>query len=386
LRPPSRLGRGLGGRQVLEHLVRQSVRDIDPYAWELSSDAVAAKHGLRVQDVIRFDLNTSPFGPKAWDAAMEAARQEGEANEYFDTSYAELAALFGAYYGVPTDHLIIGAGADEILDISTKTFLDNGDPVVISVPTYSMYAICAEQMGAYVRRVPLGADFAQDIDGLLAAAEGAKIIFHCNPNSPTGNATDPAALERLIANAPCMVVVDEAYAEYTGTSAVPLIARHPNLVVVRTMSKAFGMAGMRLACGIAAPAVTAMMNRVRPPNSVSRVTARVGAAALRDIPAMRENVATVIAEREPFIDLLWEFGAHVYPSVTNFVLTRWESPTVAQSVYDWLEARGMVVRNFSQHPLLPGHLRITVRTAEENARLFAALKEWRRQAVHGISS
>ena len=85
---------------MLEHLVRQSVRDIDPYAWELSSDAVAAKHGLRVQDVIRFDLNTSPFGPRAWDAAMEAARREGEANEYFDTSYAELAALFGAYFGV----------------------------------------------------------------------------------------------------------------------------------------------------------------------------------------------------------------------------------------------------------------------------------------------
>jgi len=362
---------------VLEQLVRNSVREIDPYAWELSSETVAARHGITVRDVIRFDLNTSPFPPASWDAAMEAARAAGQPNEYFDTSYAELLELFSAYYGVDTDHLIIGAGADEILDIATKTFLDNGDRVIVSTPTYSMYPIVSEQMGATVHRVPLLADFAPDIDGIFAAAQGAKIIWHCNPNSPTGNATDPAAMERLIAGAPCIVVVDEAYAEYVGRSAVPLIAHYPHLVVVRTMSKAFGMAGMRLACGVAAPDVIGMMNRVRPPNSVSRVTARVGAAALRDIPAMRANVAAVIAEREPFADALWECGAHVYPSVTNFVLTRWESPAVAQSVYDWLEARGMVVRNFSQHPLLPGHLRITVRTADENARLLAALKEWR---------
>ena len=146
------------------------------------------------------------------------------------------------------------------------------------------------------------------------------------------------------------------------------------------MSKAFGMAGMRLACGIAAPDVIDMMNRVRPPNSVSRVTAGVGAAALRDVDAMRANVETIISLREPFADALWELGAHVYPSVTNFVLTRWQSPDEAQSVYDFFEARGMVVRNFSQHPLLPGHLRITVRTPEENARLFAALKEWKQRS------
>jgi histidinol-phosphate aminotransferase len=364
---------------LLERLVRKSVRDIDPYAWELSSEAVAALHGMRVQDVIRFDLNTSPFAPGAWDAAMEAARQEGQPNEYFDTSYAELADLFSAYYGVGADHLIIGAGADEILDITTKTFLDNGDRVIVSVPTYSMYPIVSEQMGATVQRVPLKGDFAPDIDAILAAAEGAKIIWHCNPNSPTGKATDPADMERLIANAPCMVVVDEAYAEYIGWSAVPLIARYPNLIVVRTMSKAFSMAGMRLACGIAAPDTIGMMNRVRPPNSVSRVTARVGAAALRDPESMRANVRAVVAEREPLADALWELGAHVYPSVTNFLLTRWQSPAEAQAVYDWLEARGMVVRNFSQHPLLPGHLRITVRTPEQNARLLAALKEWRQQ-------
>ncbi len=362
---------------MLERLARTAVQNFDPYAWELSTDAVAAKHGLRPADVVRFDLNTSPFPPAAWDTAMDAARIAGQPNEYFDTSYAELLDLFGAYCGVPTDHLVIGAGADEILDIIGKTFLDNGDAAVISVPTYSMYAIITAQMGGTIRTVPLGTNFVQDVDGLLAAAVGAKIIWHCNPNSPTGNATDPAALERLVRDAPCIVVVDEAYTEFLGWSAVPLIAKYPNLVVVRTMSKAFGMAGMRLACGVAQPAAIDLMHRVRPPNSVSRVTAGVAAAALRDIPAMRAGVDALIEQREPFARAIRALGATVYPSETNFLLTAWGSPATAQAVYDWLEERGFVVRNFSHHPLLPGHLRITVRTPEENARFLAALRAWR---------
>lgn len=363
---------------MLERLVRKTVRDLEPYAWEISTEALSARYGIPVGDILRFDLNTSPFPPASWDAAMEAARAEALPNEYFDTTYAEVAALFGEYLGVTTDHLVIGAGADEILDVIAKTFLDNGDAVVISAPTYSVYAIVTEQMGGVVRRVPLGAGFRQDIDGLLAAAGGAKLLWHCNPNSPTGNLTDPADMERLVANAPCIVVVDEAYAEYAGYSAVPLIAAYENLIVVQTLSKAFGMAGMRLACGVAQPAVVEMLNRVRPPNSVCRVTARVAAAALRDVPAMRAQVAAVVAQRDPLAADLRDLGAIVHPSVTNFLLTDWGSPERAQAVSDFLEARGMVVRNFAHHPLLPGHLRVTVRTPAQNARLVAALREWRR--------
>lgn len=362
---------------MLERLARRTVLEMEPYAWEISTAEVAARHGLRPADVLRFDLNTSPYPPASWGAAMEAARAERAPNEYFDTSYAELARLIGPYCGVPPERLVIGAGADEILDIVAKTFLDNGDRVVISAPTYSMYAIVAAQLGATIRACPLGPDFAQPVDDLLAAAreEGAKIIFHCNPNSPTGNATPSDDLERLVAEAPCIVVVDEAYAEFHGWSAIPLIARYPNLIVVRTMSKAFGMAGMRLGWAVADPAAVALLNRVRPPNSVSVVTARVGAAALRDPGAMRAHVAAILAERQPFAAGLREAGAHVYPSATNFLLTRWGDAVEAQAVYERLERRGVVVRNFARHPLIPGHLRVTVRMAEQNARLLAALGE-----------
>ncbi|HET8626411.1 MAG TPA: histidinol-phosphate transaminase [Thermomicrobiales bacterium] len=360
---------------MLERLVRRTVREMEPYAWEDSTEQVAARHGLRPEDVVRFDLNTSPFPPAVWDAAMEAARAERKPNEYFDTSYAALAAALSDYCGVPPEQLVIGAGADEILDVVCKAFLDNGDVVVISAPTYSVYAIVATQLGATVRAVPLGEGFRQDIDGLLAAARDAKVLFHCNPNSPTGNATPPADLKRLVAEAPCIVAVDEAYAEFAGWSAVPLIAKFPNLVVVKTLSKAFGMAGMRLGYGVAAPEVVAVLNRVRPPNSVSYVTARVAAAAVRDRAGMEEHVRAILAGCEPLAAGLRAAGAHVYPSVTNFLLTRWGGPADAQAIYDKMERQGFVVRNFAHSPLLPGHLRVTVRSAEENAQFLAALRK-----------
>lgn len=363
---------------MLERLTRRTVLDFEPYEWEPSSVVIAERHGLQPRDVIRFDLNTSPFAPASWDAAVEAARLERLPNEYFDPAYLELSDLISGYCDVAPANLVIGTGADEILDIIVKTFLDNGDAAVIAPPTYSFHAIVTSQIGGVVRNVPLLApDFSLDVDGVLQAAQGAKLIWICNPNSPTGNAFPLDALRRLLDNAPCFVAIDEAYAEFSGWSAVPLVAEYPHLIVVRTMSKAFGLAGMRLGWAVAQEPVAAMLNRVRPPNSVNIVTARVAAASLRDIPAMQSRVAAIVAEREPLANALRAIGAHVYPSVTNFLLTRWGDAATAQGVYDWLETQGMVVRNFSHHRLIPGHLRITVRAAAENARLLSALAAWR---------
>lgn len=363
---------------MLERLTRRTVLDCEPYEWEPSSAVIAARHGLRPRDVIRFDLNTSPFAPASWDAAVEAARLERLPNEYFDPAYLELSDLISAYCDVTPANLAIGTGADEILDMVCKTFLDNGDAAVIAPPTYSFHAIVTRQVGGVVREVPLRApDFALDVDGVLRAAEGAKLVWVCNPNSPTGNAFPPEALRRLLDAAPCFVAIDEAYAEFAGWSAIPLVAQYPHLIVVRTLSKAFGLAGMRLGWAVAQEPVAAMLNRVRPPNSVNVVTARVAAASLRDLDSMRARVAAIVAEREPLANALRAIGAHVYPSVTNFLLTRWGDPATAQGVYDWLEGQGLVVRNFAHHRLIPGHLRITVRAAAENARLLAALAAWR---------
>ncbi|CAA9588115.1 MAG: Histidinol-phosphate aminotransferase [uncultured Thermomicrobiales bacterium] len=359
---------------MLEQFARRSVVELEPYGWEAPNRIIAARHNLPLADVLRFDLNTFPSPPPSWRAAMTAARDADGPHEYADPTYAELTHLLAAYCGVDPAQVMVGAGGDEVLSIIGQTFLDPGDAVAVTAPTYPLHALRPRQLGAVVRTCPLGAGFVPNVEGILAAAVGAKLLFLCTPNNPTGNALDPAVVERIVAGSPCPVVVDEAYAEFVGWSAIPLLARYPHLIVVRTMSKAFALAGMRLGYAIARPEAIDLLQRVRPTNSISVVTARVAAAALRDRPAMEVNVADIADAREPLAAGLRAAGARVYPSVTNFLLTDWGSPGAAQAVAARLEQRGIVVRNYAQHPWLPGHLRITVRSPEQHARLLAAIR------------
>ncbi|CAA9580831.1 MAG: Histidinol-phosphate aminotransferase [uncultured Thermomicrobiales bacterium] len=359
---------------MLAHFARRSVVEIEPYGWEATDALIAARHRLPADTILRFDLNTVPSAPPSWHAAMTAARDEGGPQEYADPTYDELTRLLGGYLGVAPTQILVGAGADEILSIICQTFLDPGDAVVVTAPTYPVHTLRPQQLGATVRVCPLDTDFSPDPERLLAAAVGAKLLILCSPNNPTGNAFDPALIERIIAASPCPVVLDEAYAEFGDWSAIPLLDRHPHLIVVRTMSKAFALAGMRLGYAVAGSGAIDLLQRLRPTNSISVVTARIAAAGLRDLPAMRANVARVAAARGPLVAGLRAAGAHVYPSVTNFLLTDWGGPDAAGAVAARLERRGLVVRNYAHHQFLPGHLRITVRSAEQNARLLAALR------------
>lgn len=360
---------------MLAHFARRSVVEIEPYGWEAPNATIAARHRLPAESILRFDLNTVSSAPPSWHAAMTAARDEGGPHEYADPTYDELTHLLGAYLDVAPSQILVGAGADEILSIICQTFLDHGDAVVVTAPTYPVHTLRPQQLGATVRVCPLRADFTPDAAALLAAAAGAKLLILCTPNNPTGNAFDPATVERIIAASPCPVLLDEAYAEFGDWSAIPLLDRYPHLIIVRTMSKAFALAGMRLGYAVAGPEAIALLGRLRPTNSISVVTARIAAAALRDLPAMRANVARIVAARGPLVAGLAAAGATVYPSTTNFLLTAWGRPDAAEAVAARLERRGIVVRNYAQHPWLPGHLRITIRSAEQNERLLIALRE-----------
>lgn len=359
---------------MLAQFARRSVVELEPYGWEAPNAVIAARHNLPLADVLRFDLNTVAARPRWWQAAMTTARDDDGPQEYADPSYSELTQLLADYCRVDASQVMVGAGADEVLSIIAQTFLDPGDAVAVTAPTYPLHAIRPQQLGAVVRTCPLGAGFAPDIEALLAAAVGAKLLYICTPNNPTGNAVAPEVIERIVAGSPCPVVVDEAYAEFMGWSAIPMLARYPQLIVVRTMSKAFAIAGMRLGYAVARPEAIELLQRVRPTNSISVVTARVAAAALRDLPSMEANVADIADAREPLAAGLRAAGAKVYPSVTNFLLSDWGSSAAAQEVASRLERRGIVVRNYAQHQWLPGHLRITVRSPEQNARLLAAIR------------
>lgn len=356
------------------------------YVWEATTEQVAARYGVPVERIVRFDLNTAPEPPEIALTALAAGRFEGGLSEYPPSDYRRLVAAAASRYGVPPDELLVGAGADEILDLVAKAFLPAGASAVIPTPSYAMYRVLTEQRAAQVVAVPrLGADqgFAIDLPAVRATGQEAAVVWLCSPNNPTGVAEPDGAiatlLDELAADAAAagtaapIVVIDEAYAEFVGTSLVGLRERYPRLIVVRTASKAYGLAGLRVGFAIATRDVIARMEPYRPPGSVSTVSVAVATTALESDGWLAPRVAAVHAERERLAAALRNAGLAPHPSVANFLLVPFGSPARAEAGADALLRRGLVPRTFGAgHPLVD-YLRITVRSPEQDDRLIEAL-------------
>ena len=363
------------------------------YSWEATDEEVSARYGVPIEQVVRFDLNTSPAPPDLAARVLTQGRFETPLSEYAPSDYRRLITAAAERYGVGTDEVIVGAGADEILDIVGKVYLPPGAVAVIPTPTYAMYRVITEQRGAQVAAVPrsgAGDGYAMDVAAVRAAAREAAVVWLCSPNNPTALPEPDGAIEALLTGLaadaatdsrdPAIVVLDEAYAEFVDRSLVGLRERHPNLIVVRTASKAYALAGLRVGFGIARPEVIARLNPFRPPGSVSTVSVTVVTEALLDPAAAAANVARVVGERERFRTALSELGWTVGPSVTNFVLVGLGSAERAAVVAEGLLRRGLVPRTFpAGHPLVD-HLRLTVRTAAENDRLIEAARSLSEEA------
>jgi histidinol-phosphate aminotransferase len=357
------------------------------YTWEATDDEVAARYGVDPASIVRFDLNTSPAPPDLAGRLLAAGRFESPLSEYPPSDYRRLIEAAADTYGVGTDELLVGAGADEILDLVGKTFLPAGGAAVIPTPSYAMYRVVTEQRGATAIGVPRrGADngWAMDVDAVRAAAAEAQVVWICSPNNPTALAEPDGAIEALLegiaddahaaGREPATVVLDEAYAEFVDTTLLPLRLRHPNLVVVRTASKAYALAGLRVGFAIALPETIARIAPYRPPGSVATTSVTIVTAALRDPDAMRANVARVERERSRLADGLAAAGWRVGPSVTNFVLVRFADAEASAAAAEALLRSGLVPRTFGAGHPLADSLRLTVRDADENDRLIAAAK------------
>jgi histidinol-phosphate aminotransferase len=305
-------------------------------------------------------------------------------SEYPPADYRRLIAAAAARYGVAPNELIVGAGADEILDIITKTFLPVGGSAVIPVPTYAMYRVDTEQRGATVVTVPRlsDRDWTLDLPATRAAARTSDLVWLCSPNNPTAMPEPDGAIAKLLAGiladavadgrpAP-IVVLDEAYAEFTGATLLDLRADYPNLIVIRTASKAYALAGLRVGFAIAQPALIARMNPYRPPGSVSVVSVTLVTEALLDDTILEANLTRVALERDRLARALRAIGWSVGPSVTNFLLVRFTTPAAAAAAAEGLLTRGLVPRTFPDGHPLADHLRLTVRDAAEDARLIEA--------------
>ncbi len=358
------------------------------YAWEATDENIVARYGVTPEQVLRFDLNTSPEPPALAAEVMARGSFETPLSEYPPSDYRRLVAAAAVAYGVDPDQILVGAGADEILDIVGKAFLPAGGTAIVPVPSYAMYRVITEQRGARVvgvPRRPAREGWALDLEATSAAAVTADLVWLCSPNNPTALAepkgTIEAFLEALDNRAkpagarPPIVVLDEAYAEFVGRSLVHLRERHRNLVLVRTASKAYALAGFRVGFAIADRATIAELAPYRPPGSVSTVSVAVVTEALRDGAPMRANVARVERERERLAEALRESGWIVGPSITNFLLVDFGSVERAAEVAEALLRRGLVPRTFGDGHQLANSLRLTVRDEPGNARLIAAALE-----------
>ena len=356
------------------------------YTWEPSNAAIAARYGLRPADILRFDTNTSPV-PPAFVPDVLRGPFDPPLNEYPDSSYAELTAAAAAYAGVEPHEVIVGAGADEVLDLVAKAYLPAGTVALVPVPTYAMYGVLTSQRAARIvsiarRRAAEG--FGLDVAAIVARLPEVGVVWLCSPNNPTGMADAPEALEAVAAAAaelrnPPLVVVDEAYFEFCRVSVVRWRTRYANLLAVRTVSKAFALAGVRVGFGMAARPVIERLERVRPPGSISTMSAHVATAALRSPEYAAANARALSIEREWLGRALADLGWSAADSVCNFLLVRIGDHEAAESAADSLLQAGIVPRTFGPANPLRGHLRLTVRTREENERLLEVVRRLPRQ-------
>ena len=317
------------------------------------------------------NANESP-----WPAVMLAT---GALNRYPDPQPAELVARLAALYGVAPAQVLVGRGSDEAIDLLVRAFCRaEHDAVVICPPTFGMYAVSAGIQGAAVVSVPLRADFALDADALLArVAANVKLVFLCSPNNPTGNLVDLATIERLASALAgrALVVVDEAYIEFAGSaSASGLLARHDNVAVLRTLSKAHALAAARIGTLIAHADVIALLRKLLPAYPLPSPCVEAALAALTPaaLAATRVRVAGLVDARERLAAILRATPdvREVYPSAANFLLARCRD---AAGLYRRLLAAGVVVRDVSHYCQLAGCLRVSVGSERDHALLGAAL-------------
>jgi histidinol-phosphate aminotransferase len=321
----------------------------EPYVWARQVDEVAAAHGLSVAEVLRFDANTPPLPgvPRVPVGESFAAL-----NDYPEGTYRDLRRAAAAYAGVKPDEVVVGAGADDLIGLVARTFLAPGRRAAVQRPTYPLYAIASGIEGAETAAVPLDAE----------ALQGFDVVWICNPANPTGELLEPEAIVELARVLPgSMLAVDEAYFEYAGRTVVPFVRAQPNLIAIRSLSKAFGFASLRVGYAVAAREVATELDRRRAPAPVAAPAARIAAAALRE-PVL--DVESEVSERERMRAALVAAGYDCPSSHANFVYVPVED---GSALADRLEAQGLVVRRYADA------IRITPRLPRENDRLLAAL-------------
>ena len=353
----------------LEKLVRPNIWALKPYS--SARDEFVIEDDTATQNALTFlDANENPLGSVG----------NAPNNRYPDPYQRHLKQALSTVKQVAEERIFLGNGSDEAVDLLFRVFCIPGqDKILITPPTYGMYQVSADINHVGVDKVLLNEDFSLPTEKVLEVAQNNdyKMIFLCNPNNPTGNAIAPQeAFEKILNAYQGIVVIDEAYIDFAAfPSMTGLLDRYPNLVILQTFSKAWGLANLRLGMAFASPEIIGLLNKVKPPYNINGLTQELGLKALEHLDQKNEFVTEIHRQRAWLYAQLpqFDFIQKIYPSETNFILFKTTQP---KRLYDYLVQHQVIVRNRSTQPLCEGCLRISVGTETENQRLVALMKSF----------
>jgi histidinol-phosphate aminotransferase len=355
--------------------IRADIAAMEAYTPTSSLEIFAEKLGFPVDKLIKLDANENPYGPSP--KARAALASMAYTHIYPDPEASKLRPLLADYVGVGADHILVGAGADELIELILQLFIEPGDTIINTPPTFSMYAFDAPLAFARVVNVERRADFSLDVDAIANAAQesGAKLLFVCSPNNPDGSLIPPETLDRLL-DLPLVVVLDEAYIEFSETvSAAARVPDTPNLIVLRTFSKWAGLAGLRVGYGIFPREIITHLWKIKQPYNLNAAADVAARASLEDLPYLQANVQRLIVERARLETELAKIPfLKPYPSRSNFVLCRVEGMSAADLRQKLAQEYGIVIRYYNKSRLRDC-VRISAGTPEQVDTLLAALKK-----------
>jgi histidinol-phosphate aminotransferase len=339
------------------NLVRDNIKRLVPYS--------SARHEFVGEASVYLDANENSIGSPLEEAF----------NRYPDPLQWPLKFQLTKIKGVPAENIFIGNGSDEVIDLLYRIFCNPGkDNVIICPPTYGMYEVSAHINDVEVRKARLTDDFQLDLESIMNLTDAqTKLLFICSPNNPTGNSMNRADVEWLLNNFPGLVVVDEAYINFAKQKTfIQEPTEYPNLVVMQTLSKAWGLAALRLGIAFASEEMIGLFNKVKPPYNVNKASQELGLQALQNTALVNNWIKETVNEREELALALqaFPFVEKIYPSDANFLLVKVKD---ANALYQYLADKGIVVRNRSKDPLCDNCLRITIGTKAENMKLVEVL-------------
>ena len=353
-----------------------AMRLLDSYAIEETVERIAQRFGISPLEIVKLNQNENFFLPKDMlRELMQQVMEEYDPRIYPQDEEFRIKEKLSDYLNAPTDCIIIGNGEDEIIERIARLFLEKGDATISVTPTFSFYRLSANLMGAKHFEVPLKKDFSLDKEQILATITSkTTLLFLCSPNNPTANQFSIDEVEFLVEEFPGVVVVDEAYVEFAEYSLLPLIEKYENLIVLRTFSKAFGLAGLRLGYGVASSDLaTILSKKAQLPYPVSSFALKVALELLANHDIVEKAIRQLKDERGALIKELNEVtGVKAFDSKSNFVL--FQTDNQSDEVYQKLLRRGIFVRNI-KNSLLKNCLRTTVGLPEMNAKMLRALEK-----------